>query len=457
MMRLRLSILTKGEGGRVFLGPSAYTGLAYHVNEGGVVQTVEVFRDGLSAGPSEDCFELPLDGLRVDSSFLEVTEEGGPLLWQNEPFNGISYYFDDSGHCIEEELVENGEAVSGRGYFPSGERQYESNGADCLHWLEDGRIGAKDYQGLTVFRLTLNDAGELNWLVLRDASALDLAVLYSLHLATDFKISGQGADSRVLRAIAEHPDFPTVGQLRLVSTDVEGDDLVNVLRHRRLYPSGRSGVDIQGLELLGNPGVRSEDAARLATLWPACEVAFKPTQPRKGSEWFRNAQAYVNQFDGSSPALGASQRQASDLVDDIPRQAVVAKQAFENALKAYCVWRLPALSGDADRVVQHLLYHVPSPLAVLDKKAVHNERNRVQLLFPDRWAEGWKAVQLVRREAQRMFQGLTQLEVIKLIDAAQPALGVPNPPIADWKVIRAALGELFEKVHRAALSERGPD
>jgi hypothetical protein len=314
---------------------------------------------------------------------------------------------------------------------------------DSLHWLEDGRIGAKDYQGLTVYRLTLDDAGALFWLVLRDASNLDIDVLNSLRLAADFKLSGQGVDSRVLHAIAEHPDFPAIRQLRLASTDVAGDYLVNIFRHDPTDPRGRSGMDLAGLELVDNPGVLAADAAQLTAMWPSCEVTFNPGKPRKGSDWFRQARAYVDQFD----------HPIADLGDEVPHQAIVAKQAFVRALKAYCVWHTAGLPDDAEAVVQHLLYQVPSPLAVLDQDAVLTERRRVQLHDPDRWAEGWEAVQRVHRAVQQMVEGMTHLEVLKLIDAARPDLGVPNPPIAAWNLIRAALGELFEKIQADQLEE----
>ena len=266
MMRLRFSALTR-VGARVFLVQAGYTGLAYHVDEAGVVARLEVFRDGISEGTSEDWLELPEGGLRVDSGFLEMTEEGGPLLFQDQPFTGISYYFDEGdGHCVEEERVENGEIESGRGFFPGGERRYESNGMDCLHWLEDGRIAAKDYQGLTVYRLTLDEAGKLFWLVLRDASILELDVVNSLRLAADFKFSGEGVDSRVLHAIAGHPDFPAIRHLRLASTDVAGGDLVNILRQDSSEPPGRAGPNLTGLELVGNPGVLADDAAHLTAM-----------------------------------------------------------------------------------------------------------------------------------------------------------------------------------------------
>lgn len=421
----------------MLLGQAGYTGLAYHVDEAGVVGRLEVFRDGISEGDSEDWLDLPEGGLRVDSGFLEMTEEGGPLLFQDQPFTGVSYYFDeDDGHCVEEERTESGEVESGRGFFPSGARRYESNGMDCLHWLEDGRIGAKDYQGLTVYRLTLDEAGKLFWLVLRDASALDLEVVNSLRLAADFKLSGQGVDSRVLKAIAGHPDFPAIRQLRLASTDIAGDDLTNILRKDPSDPRGRAVMDLTGLELVDNPGVLAEDAAQLAAMWPSCAVMFDAGKPRKGADWLAQARAYVDQFD----------HPITDPADEVPHQAIVAKQAFERALKACCVRHTAGLSADAEAVVQHLLYQVPSPLAVLAQDAVLAERGRVQLRDPDRWAEGWEDVQRLHRAVQQMVEGTSHVEVLKLIDAARPDLGAPNPPIAAWNLIRAALGELFETI-----------
>lgn len=443
MMRLRFSALTK-IGDRTFLGQAGYTGLAYHVDETGVVGSLEVFRDGISEGASEDWLGLPEGGLRVDSGFLELTEEEGPLLFRNQPFTGISYYFDEGdGHCVEEERVESGEVESGRGFFPSGKRQYQSNGMDSLHWLEDGRIAAKDYQGLTVYRLTLDEAGKLFWLVLRDASALDIDVVNSLRLAADFKLSGQGVDSSILRAIAGHPDFPTIRQMRLASTDVAGDDLVDILRREPADPPGRGGLELNGLELVGNSGVLAHHAAQLAAMWPSCAVTFSAGNTREGVDWLRQARAFVDQFDDP----------IGDPADQVPHQAVVAKQAFERALKAYCVRHTAGFSGDAEAVVQHLLYQVPSPLAVLDQEAVLAERRRVQLHDPDRWGEGWEAVQRVHRAAQHMVEGMTHFEVLKLIDAARPELGAPNPPIAAWNLIRTALGELLERIQADQLEE----
>jgi hypothetical protein len=421
----------------MFLGQAGYTGLAYHVDEAGVVGRLEAFRDGFSEGASEDWLDLPEGGLRVDSGFLDMTEEGGPLLFQDQPFTGISYYFDEGdGHCVEEERVESGEIESGRGFFPNGKRRYETNGMDCLHWLEDGRIGAKDYQGLTVYRLTLDEAGQLFWLVLRDASLLELEVVNSLRLAADFKLSGQGVDSHVLHALSRHPDFPAIRQLRLASTDVAGGDLVDILRQDPSDPLGRTGLNLTGIELVGNPGVLADDAAQLTAMRPSCAVTFDPGSPRKGADWFRQARAYVDRFD----------HPIADPADEAPHQAIVAKQAFERALKAYCVRHTGGLPNDAEAVVQHLLYQVPSPLAVLDRDAVPTARRRVQSRDPDRWAEGWEAVHRVHRAAQQMVEGMAHLEVLQRIDAARPELGAPNPPMAAWNSIRAALGELFEAI-----------
>jgi hypothetical protein len=267
MQRVRWSALAADEAGRLCLGGQPFTGLAYRVDEEGIVQALERIDAGRRTGPSDDWLALPADGRRLDLSHLAMAGDYGPYLWRGAPVTGVVYTFHREGPCLVEEAYRDGQPTdeARRAWYPSGAPQQLVQGQDGTAWFEDGGLQSKGSGETTLLNLVLRDDGRLGAINVGDARLLDLAAIARMPLSDEVFLIGLGIDTPVLVALRQATALAAVPRLRLSETAV-GPEAIDVL------------AAFQGLRMLGlrqNAALRPEDAGRLTALRPDVRVEYQ--------------------------------------------------------------------------------------------------------------------------------------------------------------------------------------
>ena len=269
MPRVRWSALAADEAGRLCFQGRPFTGLAYRVDDDGIVQALERIDQGHRSGPSDDWLALPDDGQRLDLSYLAMAGDYGPYLWRGAQVTGVVYTFHREGPCLVEEAYRGGQPTdeARRAWYPSGAPQQLVQGQDGTAWFEDGGLQSKGTGETTLLNLVVRDDGRLGAINVGDAALLDLAAIARMPLSDEVFLIGNGIDTAQLVALRQATALAAVPRLRLSETAV-GPEVIEVL------------AAFQGLQLLGlrkNAGLRPEDAARLTSLRPDVRVEYQAT------------------------------------------------------------------------------------------------------------------------------------------------------------------------------------
>jgi hypothetical protein len=271
MLRVRSSALTTDDEGRSCYLAAPFSGLAYRVDDDGVVSALAVVEQGKITGASDDWLALPEGGSRVARTSLETAEDYGPLLWQSAPFTGVVYFFDRRGACVVEEAYVAGYATeeARRAWFASGALQRLVQGEEGSTWFEDGRLQAKGVGDTVLLNLVMGDDGRLAGLVLGDASLLDLETVRRARLADELLLIGPAIDDALLRALRDQTALGEVPRLRLIDTSVGPEGLGVVA----------SLAGLVELWLTNNPALHADEVERYQARVPGCTVHFEPPSP----------------------------------------------------------------------------------------------------------------------------------------------------------------------------------
>ena len=265
--RVRLNSLATDEAGRLCFRGQPFTGMAYRVDDDGIVQALECVDAGQRTGPSDDWLALPADGRRLDLSHLDMAGDYGPYLWRGVPVTGVVYTFHRDGPCLVEEAYREGQPTdeARRAWYPSGVPRQLVQGQDGAAWFEDGGLQSKGSGETTLLNLVLRDDGRLGAINVGDAALLDLAAVARMALSDEVFLIGPGIDTPVLMALRQTTPLAAVPRLRLSETAV-GPESIDVL------------AAFQGLKVLGlrqNAALRPEDAERLTALRPDVRVEYQ--------------------------------------------------------------------------------------------------------------------------------------------------------------------------------------
>jgi hypothetical protein len=270
MLRVRWNGLATDEQSRLCFRGQLFAGLAYHVDDDGIVHALERIDEGQRAGPSDDWLALPDEGLRLDLSHMEMAGDYGPYLWRGAPVTGVVYTFDREGRCLVEEAYRDGHPAdeARRAWYSSGAAQQLVQGQDGTAWFEDGGLRSKGSGETTLLNLVLRDDGCLGAINVGDASLLDLATIARMPLSDEVFLIGSGIDTARLVALSQATALAGVRRLRLSETAV-GGEAIDVL------------AAFQGLTVLGlrkNAALRPQDAERLTALRPDVRVEYQAAE-----------------------------------------------------------------------------------------------------------------------------------------------------------------------------------
>jgi hypothetical protein len=263
MKRIKKSALTTDELGVLRLGTQAYSGLAYVVTPEGGVGSIERVEAGRVTGLSEDWFDLPEGGARVDRAMLEEAGDHGPFLWRGAAMNGIVYGFDSEGICFLEELYKGGLPAdeARRAWYVSGGAKQAFEGEEGSSWFEDGRLQSKRVEDKTLFNMVLSD-GRLRSLRIEERSLFDITTLRGMGFAEEFFLIGAGIDAGLIAALCQSTPLAKVQQLRLIRTSV-GPEVLDSLA---------AFDDLTALWLEGNPALGSDEADLIRAALADCTV-----------------------------------------------------------------------------------------------------------------------------------------------------------------------------------------
>jgi quercetin dioxygenase-like cupin family protein len=181
VQRVRSSFLVPGPHGKLHHRGTPFSGLAYDVNDDGVVGPIRVVDQGVVTGISSDWIDLPRDGSRVDMQFMDPLDDYEPLRYNDERFTGVAYFFASSGECAGE-----WEYVAGRRTHVADHEWYKS-GRELTKGDERGRP-----------RLIIHDDGRLAGINFGDPARLNPAVVSRMALADDLRLIGRGIDMKIL-------------------------------------------------------------------------------------------------------------------------------------------------------------------------------------------------------------------------------------------------------------------
>lgn len=221
MRRIRTSTLTTDDNGRLSYEGARFSGLAYRVEDDGVVRELLAVSEGSVSGTSDDW--LPqLEGARLDRASLELADAYGPLLWRGAPVDGIVYTFNGQGLCLVEEAYASGQPAdtARREWYPSGAPKADMRNGDGWAWFEDGRVRARATPEQTLLNLPVRDDGSLSGIVLHDPSLLDVTSVKPMAFSNEFLLTGRGVDDRLLQTLRDETGLGTVLRLHLIDTAV---------------------------------------------------------------------------------------------------------------------------------------------------------------------------------------------------------------------------------------------
>ena len=265
--RVSSQALVRGDDDRERFQGAPYSGLAYRVNDAGVVESIDILVDGRPTQTSDDWLDSPKGGPRVLVERLDADGDYGPYFWKNHLLEGVVYTFGPAGHCLSEEVFRRGlpSADSRRAWFPSGARRQLVEGATGNSWFEDGRLESRSVGDTTQLNLTVDDDGRLRGILVADADLFDLDATARFPLAAELSLMGPTIDSAWLTRFRDRTALADVRRLHLVESGVgpEAVDFFAALEGPR------------ELWLQNNRAFRAGDADRLRARRPDCVVHFE--------------------------------------------------------------------------------------------------------------------------------------------------------------------------------------
>ena len=261
MKRVKINNLSLLQKNLSFSG-DLYTGLAYSFDDQQQLTGLFKFEEGFQVGESNDLllFGDCKDWLRIDDDLLEQDEDYGPLLYQDIPFTGISYTFDER-YCVAETVYENGEEEQYRTWYNSGRIHSISDGRSRTEWFENGNIKRQYSSGKHIRVVGQNRYDKIIFLNLA-IPANDLQFLSVFGLSHELTLMGAGINRKTLEVIANSPGFDSVKRLKLWRTTVVAD-LIKVL------PNASS---LKNLILSENFHVTEECFLLLKAALPECRI-----------------------------------------------------------------------------------------------------------------------------------------------------------------------------------------
>ena len=259
MRRVRSSALTTDDEGRSCHAGAPFSGLAYRVDDEGVVREIQVLVQGAVTGVSDDWLELG-EGERLDRESLDLEDAYGPLLRRGAKVDGVVYFFDPRGACLLEETYSAGQPTdtARREWYPSGAPKALVRGADGWAWFEDGRLRARAVDGRTLLNLVVREDGGLGGIVLHDPDLFDMGTVRPMAVSKELLLTGHGIDDRLLGALRDETKLGAVTRLRLIDTAV-----------------GPEGVEI----LVSLPGLREVWLAKNRSLGPGQSEELRARRP----------------------------------------------------------------------------------------------------------------------------------------------------------------------------------
>lgn len=247
------------EGGRLMHGGSAFTGVAYEVDEHGVVTSNFEVADGMCGAPYE---QWDSDIKRVCHDVLVEREQGRFYLF-GKPFCGTTYRFESREPNQGRLLVEYcyspdcGMEVR-RKWYHSGQLKLEeretSRGCETEEWFENGGRSSLSTRD---FRISFTEDGKLFLLHLaRGYPADEFAPPYDI--GDRLHLSGDAVDDGLLESLG---NLRGVQHLSLRSTKVSSEGL-----------QAFSICDgLARLQTDRNQSLRSTDIRDLLKKWPECD------------------------------------------------------------------------------------------------------------------------------------------------------------------------------------------
>ena len=224
--RVRSSVLTPSAGDRSLLAGTPFSGLAYKVEDNGIVREIRVFEDGAMTGVSDDWVDSG-GNARLDRAVLDLAGDYGPLVRGDEPVTGIVYFFDGPGNCVVEEAYADGfpADTARRGWYASGAPEALLQGPEGWAWFEDGRLKARVVDEESVLSLIEQEDGALRGIALVDKTLLDIASVRLMIPADEVLLIGPGIDADILRALREETRLVAAHRLWLTDTSLGPNDL----------------------------------------------------------------------------------------------------------------------------------------------------------------------------------------------------------------------------------------
>lgn len=273
-MRLNAGVLaTDREGLARAPNGYPYTGLAYHVDDDGVLRSISIMTQGRASGLSTDWLPLTEGGLRVDSSMLDAGHGYGPFLLHGAPFSGVAYTFDEGGACTSEVLYAEGfptETLE-REWYACGSPLRVLDHEGCTVWFEDGRIRQRAIAGELRYNVVVRENGRLVGIYMVDPQLFDIDTVRRLPFDRELMLMGDGFDTHLLATLRLQASLSSVQMLNLVRTSV-GPDAVELLAG---LPS------LNTLRLEHTPAIGQREVARLQALRPELAILVKELPARR--------------------------------------------------------------------------------------------------------------------------------------------------------------------------------
>jgi hypothetical protein len=277
MRRVKLSALILGDDGLLRLRYDAvpgagtgepFTGLAYGVEDDGIVVSIAEIEAGAITGESTDWIDIPAGGVRVDGAILDPGEGYGPFLLHGAPFTGAAYDFEESGECTGEALYRDAYPTdtSQRTWFVSGAPRDLTEDDEYTSWFEDGRLQQRAIGANVLYNVVVRPNGCLGGVCVYNKSLFDLEAVRRLPFDAEVMLIGTGFDTSLLAALRDHAGLHQVRRLRLYKTGIgaEGIDVLVSL------------TGIRAVWLMDNPALGRQEANELRARRRDWEVHLDP-------------------------------------------------------------------------------------------------------------------------------------------------------------------------------------
>jgi len=279
-LRIRLSQLAARED-RYLIGEEAFTGVAYQIDSQGVVEGLLEIADGSVSGPSNDLLPFPKDGQRVDQKFLTMEEDYDLWNYQQQPFDGLAYLFDQDGFCLRESAYEEGveTGTPSRSWYAGGEPKSAGSEDGGLAWFRDGRLRAAEGPEGTLFNLILSNEGALQGIYCEEIKLFEAERYRDLPVQSSFSILGSAFDTTALAELMRRLDLSSIRELTLNSTRLPPEGLAELA----LFPK------LEQVDFVQHPLLSREDALLLKRSRPSVNVVFNEVRIELDSPGIENS------------------------------------------------------------------------------------------------------------------------------------------------------------------------